>query len=158
MITKLLKFTLLFAALLFFTNCSKETKDHKSEEEILEEFTEQFYEFYDTYGDGDISFVDYYSDDVISMDNTGEVTIGNENYREIWTENFKRVRIDKLDYTDPEIIFSREMIFTYNKYDERFIYTESGDTTEVRGTWLAVWKPINDEWKVVMNTFHSNSD
>lgn len=140
-------FTLCFA-------CSYESGDTQTEEQIIYEFTKEFYKFYDTYGEGDISFVDYYAEDVITMDNTGKIMTGSEKYREIWSDNFKKIKIDKLDYTKPEIIYSRDMIVTYNNYDERFIHLETGDTTEVKGTWIAVWKKKEGNWEVVMNTFH----
>ena len=158
MTTQILKFFSLITICIYFAGCIGQAEEAKSDEELINEFTVHFNEFYETYGDGDIAFVDYYAEDVISMDNSGKVTVGSEEYRDIWSENFKRVRIDKLEYTEPEIIFSRDMIFTYNNYDERFIYIETGDTTEVKGTWIAVWKPVKSEWKVVMNTYHTRGE
>lgn len=140
--------------LIFLGSCENSGSSSPTEQEILADFTEQFYEFYETYKNGDISFVDYYAEDVLSMNNKGEVEKGSASYRQIWAENLEKLKIDKLDYTAPEIIFSKDMILTYNDYDERFIDLENGDSTEVRGTWIAVWKKFDTEWKVVMNTFH----
>lgn len=151
----IIKLSLTLSTILFLFNACNQTHDDTvSDEEVLSEFTDMFYEFYDTYGSGDIAFVDYYADDVITMDTEGEITSGNDSYREIWTENFKRVKIDKLEYTDPEIIYSRDMIVTYNNYDERFVFFETGDTTEVQGTWIAVWQKRDGDWKITMNTYH----
>lgn len=154
MIKKTIKLLIIAGLSTLWIACNNESRDIQTEEQIINEFTKEFYKFYDTYGEGDISFVDYYAENVVTMDNTGEIMTGSEKYREIWSENFKVIKIDKLDYTKPEIIYSRDMILTYNNYDERFIHLETGDTTEVRGTWIAVWKKREGNWKVVMNTFH----
>lgn len=139
---------------LSLATCSSEPINDSLSESEKETFTEMFYDFYDTYGAGDISFVDYFAEDVITMDNRGETTVGSENYRDVWTENFKIIAIERLDYTDPEIIFGRDLIVTYNDYDEQFLYLESGETRDVRGTWIAVWEKRGDDWKIAMNTFH----
>ena len=145
-------YTLIFSCITLLS-CTQSSSE-PTEEMILEEFTEVFYEFYETYKASDIAFVDYYAEDVISMDNTGEVEVGSEDYRAIYAELFEERTISKLDYTAPEIIFSRDMMFTYNDYDEEFTDNETGEITGVKGTWIAVWKKIDGEWKVVMNTYH----
>lgn len=142
--------------LLLFTlhACQSDTGNGPSDAEIIEDFKTHFFTFYETYADMNPDFVDYYAKDVINMDNKGEVMIGSETYRDVWTETFQKYEIDLLDYTDPEIIYSREQIVTYNDYDELFISMETRDTVRVRGTWIAVWKPVDDKWLVTMNTFH----
>lgn len=143
-----------FLFLFLFTSSKTFAQEVQTDEEILEEFTEVFYEFYEIYKSSDIAFVDYYSEDVQSMDNTGEVVVGSADYKDIWAKNFSEMKITKLDYTAPEILFSRDMMVTYNDYDEEFTDHKSGEVTGVRGTWLAVWKKVDGDWKVVMNTFH----
>ncbi|WP_421774776.1 YybH family protein [Gracilimonas sp.] len=152
-----MKYLLLFTSCtiltLTLTSCS--TDSQKSDQEIRAEFEEVFHTFYEVYGSSDPDFVDYYAEDFINMDNTGNVERGAANYKKVWEANFSTHVIDSLSYTDPEIIFSRDMIFTYNDYWERFKNRETGESRDVSGTWMAVWKPIDGEWKVVMTTYHS---
>ncbi len=154
-----MKYQVLFAActLLFLnlTACNTHTPSQASDEEIKAEFEEVFHTFYEVYGSSDPDFVDYYAEDFINMDNSGNVERGAEQYKKVWEDNFSTTVIDTISYTGPEIIFSRDMIFTYNDYWERFKNRETGETREVSGTWMAVWKPIDGEWKVVMTTYHS---
>ncbi len=150
MYKRILCIPLLFLLML---NCGSPTK--QSDEEIRREFEEHFHTFYEVYGSSNADFVDYYAEDFINMDNTGAVERGAANYKQIWEENFKEMIIDSLQYDDPEIIYSRDMILTYNDYWERFRNRETGETRDVSGTWIAVWKPVDGEWKVVMTTYHS---
>lgn len=140
--------------LIGLSGCIQIKTERATDEQVLEEFTDVFYEFYETYKASDIAFVDYYAEDVISMDNSGEVVIGSQDYRADWTQRFSEMKISKLDYTAPEIIFSRDMMTTYNDYDEEFTDLETGEVSGVKGTWIAVWKKLDGKWKVVMNTYH----
>lgn len=128
-----------------------------TDEALRAGFNETFTQFYETYARADIGFVDYYTDDVITIDDAGEVTMGSAMYREAWTENFQQYTIDLLEYTKPQIVFSRDQIVSYNDYDELFISNETGDTTRVRGTWIGVWERTGDVWRVRLNTFHIKS-
>lgn len=140
---------------LFISNCNTDSITKQTDEAIQAEFEQTFHTFYEVYGSSNADFVDYYADDFINMDNSGNVERGAATYKKTWEENFKQNVIDSLHYTDPEIIFSRDMIYTYNDYWERFKNKETGEIREVSGTWMAVWKPINGTWKVVLTTYHS---
>lgn len=154
-----MKYRILLPILAFLlvnlSSCTSDISDQQTDEEIKAEFEETFHTFYDIYGSSNADFVDYYADDFINMDNTGKVTRGATSYKKTWEENFQQNVIDSLQYTDPEIVFSRDMIFTYNDYWERFKNRETGETRDVSGTWMAVWKPMDGTWKVVLTTYHS---
>jgi len=125
-----------------------------NEEKIKEGFVEQFNEFYNLYGSNSTEFVDYYAEDVITMDDKGEVTVGREAYRESWAGVLERFEIELLEFTPPEILFSPDQIVSYNDYDEYFISKETGDSIRGRGTWIAVWQREGNKWRVKMNTYH----
>lgn len=148
-------FPLLAVLMLFISNCNIDSATKQTDEAIQIEFEETFHTFYDIYGSSNADFVDYYAVDFINIDNTGKVTRGAESYKKTWEENFQQNVIDSLHYSDPEIVFSRDMIFTYNDYWERFKNKETGETRDVSGTWMAVWKPMDGTWKVVLTTYHS---
>lgn len=135
-------------------SCAGIEKEQMSKEDVIAEFKEDFNNFYEIYANADPAFIDYYTDDVITMNTNGEITVGNETYREIWVENFKNYEIDLLEYTDPGIVYSEDQIVSYNDYDELFISKETGDTRRVQGTWIGVWQKQGDKWMVKMNTFH----
>ncbi len=94
------------ALILLISGCNMDTSTQQSDEEIRAEFEEIFHTFYEVYGSSNADFVDYYADDFINMDNSGNVERGAATYKKTWDENFKQNVIDSLHYTDPEIIFS----------------------------------------------------
>jgi ketosteroid isomerase-like protein len=143
-------FGYLFPVFLVFISCSPK----HDEEKIKEDFVVQFNEFYKLYGSNSTEFVDYYAEDVITMDDKGKVTVGREEYRESWAGVLARYEIDLLEFTAPEILFSPGQIVSYNDYDEYFISKETGDSIRGRGTWIAVWQRKGNKWRVKMNTYH----
>jgi ketosteroid isomerase-like protein len=145
-------------SLLFLISCQKEPSSPASQEEAITQFKKQFNLFYDTYSAADISFVETFTEDVISMDTNGELMTGRDAYRESMVQMFDTYEIDLLNYTEPGIIYSPDQIVTYNDYEELFIHKETGDTTRVHGTWLGIWQKENNEWKVKMNTFHTKDE
>ena len=126
-----------------------------SQEEVSTEFKEQFNQFYETYADADITFVDAFTEDAISMDTNGDLMTGRDAYRDAMVQMFETYDIDLLNYTEPGIVYSPEQIVSYNDYEELFIHKETGDTTHVYGTWLGIWQKENNDWKVKMSTFHT---
>ncbi|MFN2394229.1 MAG: hypothetical protein ABR597_00930 [Bacteroidales bacterium] len=99
-----------FALIFVLIGCSNPAEPSK--EDIIAEFMLDFTEFYETYAQADIGFIDYYADDVITMDTQGEIITGNEMYREAWAENFKNYEINLLEYTEPGIVYSENQIVT----------------------------------------------
>jgi len=136
----------------------QQPNDSPSQEEVITEFKEQFNQFYETYAAADISFVDAFTEDAISMDTNGELMTGRDAYREAMIGMFDTYDIDLLNYTEPGIIYSPNQIVSYNDYEELFIHKESGDTTHVHGTWLGIWQKENEDWKVKLSTFHTKDD
>ena len=45
---------------------------------MINEFIEMFYTYYDTYGAGDISFLDYSTENIITMDCIDDIITGSE--------------------------------------------------------------------------------
>jgi len=150
---KSVSFCIILSAL-FSISCQQQSSDPPPQEEVITEFKKQFNEFYETYASADISFVDTFTEDAISMDTNGELTTGRDSYREAMVQLFDTYEIDLLNYTDPGIVYSPEQIVSFNDYEELFIHKETGDTTRVHGTWLGIWQKVNDDWKVKMSTFH----
>ncbi len=135
-------------------SCQSDSVDSRSQEQVLEEFTTQFNQFYETYSNADPSFLDMYADDVISIDTNGDRMRGSEPYRDAIIQMFDTYEIDLLDYTQPELVYSDGQIVSFNDYEELFITKSTGDTTRVEGTWIGVWQHDGEKWVVKMNTFH----
>lgn len=137
-----------------FVSCQQQANDPPSQQETITEFKKQFNQFYETYAASDISFVDSFTEDAISINTNGDLMTGRDTYQEAMNRMFDTYEIDLLNYTEPGIIFSPEQIVSYNDYEELFIHKESGDTTRVHGTWLGIWQKDNNDWKVKMSTYH----
>lgn len=135
-------------------SCVEKKQPQVNKDEVIESFLKDFNLFYNTYAKADIGFIDYYTDDVKTIDTNGNLTEGSEAYREVWTKNFEKYDIDLLEYTQPGIVFSYDQIVSYNDYNELFINKETGDTIRVEGTWIGVWQKVDEQWKVKLNTFH----
>ena len=151
-------FPLIVISVTILISCQQQSNEPPSQEEVITEFKKQFNQFYETYAAADISFVDAFTEDAISMDTNGELMTGRDAYRDAMVQMFSTYEIDLLNYTDPGIVYSADQIVSYNDYEELFIHKESGDTTHVHGTWLGIWQKENGEWKVKMNTFHTKAN
>lgn len=116
-----------------------------------------FDEFYAKYEGEDITFTDYYSDDVIRLAPSGNYTEGVEEFREGWEQTISDDSFELLGFGEPRFIISKEQVVSFNEFDELFISPESGDTTRYTGTWIAVWQQqSDDQWKIKMTTWHTN--
>lgn len=148
-------------AFLFFIlviSCRGEPKGESSAEETTREFIAQFNEFYETYSNADISFLEWYASDVVSIDTNGDQIIGREAYRDAIEQMFDQYEIDLLSYSEPDLFMSDSQIVSVNDYEELFISKSTGDTTRVAGTWIGVWQNDGERWVVSMNTFHLKDD
>lgn len=129
-----------------------------SDEQVRAEIQNVFDDFYTKYESEDISFTDYYTDDVIRLAPTGEFTDSVHEFREGWKQTIQDDSFELLDFGEPRFVISPEQVVSFNTFDEIFIAPETGDTTRYTGTWVAVWqKQESGEWKIRMTTWHSDS-
>ena len=137
--------------------CKSEPKK-PSEEDIKKEITTAFNNLYKDYSNADVEkFSEYYLDDVVRMGSDGTTQVGKAKFVEGWKESYKKYKVVILDYSEPTIFPGEDQSMTYNTYHELFIDRETQDTTEVRGTWVALWQKQKDNtWKLRMTTWHQN--
>lgn len=141
---------------IFLSGCSG--TNGETEEQVKTEIQTVFEDFYSKYENEDLSFTDYYTDDVIRLAPSGEFTDSVDEFRERWKQTIEDDSFDLLDFGEPRFIISPEQVVSFNTFDEIFIEPESGDTTRYTGTWVAVWqKQDNGDWKIRMTTWHSNT-
>ncbi len=131
-------------------------EEKKSANEIEAEINEVFNEFYEDYKRFDVEkFTSFYQDDVIRMGKDGEYQVGKKVFKESWYDNIKKYDLVLLDYSQPTILPSNDQTVTFNTYHELFIDKKTRDTTEIRGTWIGIWKKQEDgSWKLSMTTWH----
>ena len=114
-----------------------------------------FMDLYEKYSAADISYTDYYEEQVIRMDGKGQVKLGKKEHVENQKQVYETYEVQMLDYSEPTILPSLDQVVTYNTYEEYFIHKERGDTSHVKGTWIAVWRKQDDgSWKLGMTTWH----
>lgn len=148
-----MKYTI-FILILAVMSCNE--KQIIKEENIEENVRTAWKGLYKNYENLDLSFIDYYQDDVIRMNADGEYKIGKDLFKEAWGDNLSKYHVEVLDYSEPTILPSKEQAVTYNTYKEIFVNKQTLDTTLIEGTWIGVWKKQDDgSWKVRMSTWHN---
>lgn len=151
--------------LINFTACQEE-KPIESEdtpqdsvEEIREEIIQAYNEMYDSYGEGSLDFYDHFADEFIRVGTNGELQRGTESPKKEWSEYLEDYRVNLTQYDTPETIISSNQVVTIGKYEEYFVNRETNDSTFNKGTYIGVWKKQEDgTWKIVMDTWHSQSE
>jgi len=149
-----MKYTLVILVLFLISGCNE--KQLSNEEDIIKNVRTAWKGLYTSYENSDLSFINYYQDEVIRMNTDGEYKIGKDVFKKSWKEYYEKNYVKVLDYSDPTILPSNEQTVTFNTYKEIFVNKETLDTTLVEGTWIAVWKKQNDgNWKIRMSTWHN---
>ncbi|WP_340074063.1 hypothetical protein [Leptobacterium sp. I13] len=147
-------FILSLLFIICLTACKKE-EPKPSEEEMIALFKKQFREFYTAYSKSDDRYLDYYEEDIVRIDTEGNADVGKDVFIKKWGENQVKYTIKVLFFSEPNVIYSHDQIVSYSTFDELFILNETQDTTNVKGTWIGVWKKQPDNsWKVKMSTWH----
>lgn len=149
-----MKNTLLMALLFITISCNQ--NNAVNEEKIKTEVGKAWKGLYNDYENANISFTDYYQEDVIRMGTDGGYEVGKEIFKKGWVDHYKDNEVQLLAYSQPTILPSRDQAVTFNTYDEIFINKQTQDTTFVKGTWVAIWKrQQNGSWKICMSTWHN---
>lgn len=154
----------LLIVLMNFTACKNE-KPTKSEvtpevstEDIRKDIIQAYNQMYDSYGEGRLDFYDHFTDDFLRISTDGKLQRGTVGPKKEWSEYLEDYRVNLTHYDTPEIIVSPEQVVTIGKYEEYFVNRKTNDSTFNKGTYIGVWKKQTDgTWKIVMDTWHSQS-
>jgi hypothetical protein len=151
-----MKNTLFLLLILCFAACQPAPKSPEAQLKEAEEAVRlSFLDLYEKYVAADISYTGYYEEQVIRMDGKGQVKLGKKEHVENQKQIYETYEVQMLDYSDPTILPGLDQCMTYNTYEEYFIHKETGDTSLVIGTWVALWrKQPDDSWKLRMTTWH----
>jgi ketosteroid isomerase-like protein len=150
---------LLFTVAIFVYGCQETSKTtNLSSDKVKESVIEAYNDLCEIYSGTDVErILEFYSEDIVRIPPSGEILMGKELLREAKTKT-RQLTIYTLDeYSLPVVYPSVDQPATYSTFKETSISKETGVTTKMEGTRVAVWQKQSDNtWKIGLSTYTNN--